>query len=140
MELKVGELEPDMDRVTVIGKIVELSEIREITTRDGRQTQLKDMILADETGQVYVPIWGERIENLDPAKVGAIIKIKYGYTKVGFNDQLSLNIGSSTTIEINPPGINISETKDTKVLTYRSSGDMPRIKIKDLNLVGAAGF
>ncbi len=145
-QIKIGEIKPDINNISIIGKIIDISEIKDITTRDGRQTQLQEMTVADETGQIHVPVWGDKINNIDNASKGDIIKINQAYTRLGFGNQINLNIGNSTIIEINPKGVQISEVeelKQTKIEVPSYSASQTQIKIqnltpesKNVNLIG----
>ncbi|NVM04644.1 MAG: DUF2240 family protein [Candidatus Helarchaeota archaeon] len=145
-EIKIGEIKPDMNNISIVGKIIDIPEVKDITTRDGRQTKLQEMTVADETGQIHVPVWGEKINNISNASKGDVIRIKQGYTRLGFGNRINLNIGNSTIIEINPKGVQISQVEDlkqTQIEVPSYSAGQPQIKITDLtpesrnvNLIG----
>jgi replication factor A1 len=145
-EIKIGDIKPDMNNITIVGRIIDIPEVKDITTRDGRQTKLQEMTVADETGQIHVPVWGEKINNVSNASKGDAIRIKQGYTKLGYGNRINLNIGNSTIIEINPKGVQISQVEDlkqTQIEVPSYSAGQPQIKISDLkpesrnvNLIG----
>ncbi|MFX1450242.1 MAG: hypothetical protein ACFFCM_05340 [Promethearchaeota archaeon] len=145
-KIKIGDIEPDMSNVSIEGRVIEISEVKDITTRDGRQTKLQEMTVADETGQINVPVWGEKIEQISEVSKGDTLKIKYAYTKLGYGNQINLNIGNSSSIEINPKGVEIPQIKELKPIIDEIpsySNNQPLIKIKELtpesknvNLIG----
>ncbi|MHA1377308.1 MAG: DUF2240 family protein [Candidatus Helarchaeota archaeon] len=137
-KLKISEISPDMNNVSIEGRIINISEVKDITTRDGRQTKVQELIVADESGQVRIPVWGSRIENLGNISKGDLIKLENAYSRAGFGSLVDLNIGNSTIIEINPKGLEISEIKDLNFETHQVpsfTSDRTLVKIKDLTTI-----
>ncbi|MFX0134181.1 MAG: OB-fold nucleic acid binding domain-containing protein [Candidatus Hodarchaeota archaeon] len=128
--VKIGEIKSDMSNVSISGRIIELSEVKDITTRDGRQTQLQEMTVADETGQIRVPLWGEKINNIAGVSKGDIVQIINGYTR-NFQNRVNLNIGNLSSIEVNPEEVQVPEIEDLEIAKEVSS-TQPQIKIRDL--------
>jgi replication factor A1 len=86
----INELKPRMKNLTVTFKVVELGEAREVTSRrDGEQHRVLDAVVGDATGTVVMPLWNERIEEIE---LGKTYKLDNGYTGL-FRSNLRLNIG-----------------------------------------------
>ncbi|MHA1298977.1 MAG: DUF2240 family protein [Candidatus Helarchaeota archaeon] len=144
--LKINEITPDLNNISIEGRIVEISEIKDITTRDGRQTKLQELIVADETGQIRVPVWGNRIEELGRLSKGDSIKLTNAYSRAGFGNSLDLNIGKLTNVEINPENVKVPEIEKLKYKIEKItsfSNKKAQIKIneltpesKNVNLIG----
>jgi replication factor A1 len=93
--LKVKDLRPGMDGVTIRGRIVKISEKIEVETKFGKSF-LAVALLADETGSIRLNLWRWQI-NL--VKVVDIIRIENGFVRT-FKDQLELNVGSKGKITL----------------------------------------
>ncbi|MEM2536005.1 MAG: OB-fold nucleic acid binding domain-containing protein [Candidatus Hadarchaeales archaeon] len=97
--VRVGELEPGMDGVEVVGRVVEVEGVREFV-REGRKGKVASLILGDTTGKVRVLLWQEHAERVP--KVGEILLLRNAYTPLG-SPQLELHLGRMGQLEINPP-------------------------------------
>lgn len=90
IEATVAELKPRMKNVNITFKVVEVSEAREVTSRDDGSThRIVDAKVADTTGTVIVPLWDDAIEKV---QVGSTYRLENGYTGL-FRTNLRLNIG-----------------------------------------------
>ncbi len=83
--LKVNELMPGMRRVNIVGKVTNLSPVREFS-KNGREGKVVNFVLADDTGGTRVVLWDvnhiELIEN-GGIKEGDVVDIKNGSTRDG---------------------------------------------------------
>jgi replication factor A1 len=88
--MKVSELQPGMRKVNVVVKVVEIGAIRNVTVKtDGKQHQVVDVTVGDETGIISMSVWDEMIHQI---KQRDIIRIANGY--VGeFGGKMQLNVG-----------------------------------------------
>ena len=88
--LKIKELREGMRKVDIEGKVVEVSQAREVHSRYGDQTfRVADAVISDETGTVKLTLWNEQIGQV---KVNDSVRIENGYTG-SFRGELQLNVG-----------------------------------------------
>ncbi|CAI2365883.1 unnamed protein product [Moneuplotes crassus] len=73
--------------VDVIGTVVHINNQKRIKRKNGEETSKRDLILMDETGQIYVTIWGDMKITL-PMK--SIIGVKYA--KISDYNGVTLNL------------------------------------------------
>jgi len=94
--MKISELKEGITNVEIEGRVVQLGEVRQVSTRYGPR-QVADNIIEDDSGQVKLTLWGEDIEKV---KIGDTVKISGGYVKA-WNGELQLATGrnGSMTIE-----------------------------------------
>lgn len=100
--LKIGELEPNLDAVELVGRVVEVSERREFTRPDGRKGTVASIVLGDDTGTVRVSLWREHAEIVEQLKVGDVVRLVDAYTTLGLMGQVELHLGSQGKLELNP--------------------------------------
>lgn len=76
-KLKIEELLPGMGKVNVIGKVINLSPVREFS-KNGREGKVANLVIADETSNVKVVLWDtNHIELIEKGKilVGNVVEI-----------------------------------------------------------------
>ena len=93
--LKINEIEPGMNGVSVEGRIIEKSDPRNVNTRYG-QRSVADVTLEDETGTINLSLWEQQI---DLVNVGDRVSIKGAYI-TEYRNEIQLNIPRSGTIEV----------------------------------------
>lgn len=78
--LKIAELMPEMKKVNLVGKIINLFPVREFE-KGGRKGKVVNFIVADETGNIRVVLWDtnhiELIEN-GSVKEGDVVELVNG--------------------------------------------------------------
>jgi replication factor A1 len=93
--LKINEIEPGMNGVSMEGQIIEKSDPRSVNTRYG-QRSVADVKLEDETGTIKLSLWEQQI---DLVNVGDRVSITGAYV-TEYRDVIQLNIPRSGTIEV----------------------------------------
>jgi replication factor A1 len=87
--MEIKELKADMRNVDIRFRVIDKGEIKEISTRDGKELQLAEVEVGDESGRIYLTLWDKSIEELDE---GDIAEVKNGFIKV-IRNELRLNVG-----------------------------------------------
>jgi replication factor A1 len=105
--LKINEIEPGMNNVSVEGMIIEKSEPRSVNTKYG-QRSVADVKLEDETGTIKLSLWEQQI---DLVKYGDIVSITGAYI-TEYRDVIQLNIPRSGTIEVVNKGSSAQDALD----------------------------
>lgn len=86
----VSELRPRMKNLTVLFKVIEKGEAREVVSRkDQSSHRVLDAIVGDGTAIVTMPLWDDTIDQIESDKS---YKLENGYTTL-FQGHLRLNIG-----------------------------------------------
>ena len=88
-------MQKGMSNVSVEGKIIDISEIREVNTRYGKKS-VADAMIEDDSGEIKISLWENQINEI---KVGDKVSVTGAF--VGdFRDVLQLNIPRSGKIEV----------------------------------------
>jgi len=87
--MKIADIKPGMNNVTVTGRIVNIGEKKLVTTRFG-DAYVAQALLEDHTGKIILNLWRGQIEMV---KIGDIVTVENGFVG-GFKKQLELNVGS----------------------------------------------
>lgn len=93
--MKIAEIQRGMSNVSVEGKIIDISETREVNTRYGKRS-VADTILEDDSGQIKLSLWENQITSV---RIGDKVTVTGGYV-TEFRDVLQLSIPRSGKLEV----------------------------------------
>ncbi|WEU40921.1 MAG: OB-fold nucleic acid binding domain-containing protein [Candidatus Odinarchaeum yellowstonii] len=127
---KIVEINADSFNISVTGKVIQIYDLKEFNRTDGSTGKVLSMIIADETASIRAVAWGKSAEFLKDLKIGDIIQVKGGYAKTGLNNNVELHLGDSSTISINPLGVELSSVNVDKSVSV--STVFQRKKISEL--------
>lgn len=93
--IRVSELKPGMEKVSVLVRVIDPGEVRKITTKAGERT-IREATVGDESGRVRLVMWGKSIKSL---KRGDVVEVSGAWTTV-FRGKLQLNVGGSESVRV----------------------------------------
>ncbi|MBI4894500.1 MAG: DNA-binding protein [Candidatus Aenigmarchaeota archaeon] len=93
--MKIGEITRSSNNIALQARVVDKGEKREVNTKYGRKS-VADCVLEDESGQITLSLWEEKI---DQVRVGDVLTIEGGYV-TEFRDKMQLNLPRSGKMEI----------------------------------------
>jgi len=93
--MKIAEVKQGMSSVSVKGKVIDVSEPREVNTRYGTR-RVADAVIEDDSGQIKLSLWENQI---DSVAIGDTVAVSGAYITV-FRDQTQLNIPRSGKLEV----------------------------------------
>jgi replication factor A1 len=99
---KIGDLRLEMNDVDVLGRIIEVGQIREFERRSGGVGRVGSLYVMDETGSTRVTLWDVKADMLDEVSLDDVILVEGGYTREGLGGVVELNLGSMSTLAVNP--------------------------------------
>ena len=106
-DILINDLKPRMN-ASVVGRIIEISEIRNFNKKDGSKGSLLPFILEDTSGMIRCIAWGDfntQITNDNNFKLNEIVRIVNGLVKPNRDGGLEIHIGSKSRIQIQPDEI-----------------------------------
>jgi replication factor A1 len=80
---KIGDLRLEMNDVDVLGRIIEVGQIREFERRSGGVGRVGSLYVMDETGSTRVTLWDAKADVLDEVSLDDVILVEGGYTREG---------------------------------------------------------
>ncbi len=92
---KVKDLNQGSKRVTVLAKVLNVGEPKQIQTRYGEQKSVTEAVLGDETGKVTMSLWNEQANQVE---VGDSIVVENGYVSL-VRGHMRLNVGKYGSIK-----------------------------------------
>lgn len=93
--MKINEIKRGMSNISVQGKIIDISDVRDVQTKYGKRN-VADALIEDETGQISLSLWQDQINSV---AVGNMINVT-GAFAIEFRDKLQLSIPRSGKIEV----------------------------------------
>ncbi|TKJ26670.1 MAG: hypothetical protein CEE41_01530 [Hadesarchaea archaeon B3_Hades] len=94
--MKASNVKPEMRRVDLDLKIVEIEEPRPYVSRTGKEGRVTTAIGEDDSGRVKVSLWDN---NIDRVKVGNTVQIRNGYARL-FRDEVHVSAGMYGKLEV----------------------------------------
>ncbi len=127
--LKIKNIIPNLKNVEVIGKIVEMSDIREFE-RNEKKGQVRSITIGDETGRIRVVFWNDMIKLTENLNEGDVIKVKQGFTKPNTFGIPEIHLSVRSTIEPEEKEIEVAEnsTKYSDSPTLKNIGERKNLK------------
>ena len=99
---KIGEIEPNMDALEVIGRIIEVTPPREFSRADGSRGKVASITIGDQTGTTRTSLWHEHADRVADIKAGDIVRFINCYSTLGLFGQPELHLGKQGELELNP--------------------------------------
>ncbi len=131
--LKIKNVIPKMRSVEIVGKVVDISDVREFSKGD-RTGKVRSITLGDETGQIRVVFWNDKVELSENLKDEDVIRVKQGYTKANTFGIPEIHMGNGSSVEPEDKDITIAE-KPEKSFGGEFSGGISmgdRKKLKEI--------
>jgi len=87
---KIDNIKPFQKKIDLIAKVIDKTPIREVTSKlDNTKHNVCEAILGDESGTIYLTLWDDTIEKIEPDKT-------YSFKNLfssEFKKSVRLNIG-----------------------------------------------
>jgi replication factor A1 len=102
---KIKDLTPSSRRVNVLGKVVSISEPKEIQTRYGEGKSVTEVVLADDTGKIILSLWGDQAQQVADGKTiyidNGYISLVRGHMRLNVGKYGSMSEGTEEVSEVN---------------------------------------
>jgi len=114
--IRIDQLVPDLNNVSLLGRIVRLYDSHSFKRKDGTDGVLQSIIIEDKTGSIRIVFWDEKAGDLQKSncKTGDPIRIFNGYTRSGRDGSTEVHLGTRSQLQIRPSGIKDEELPDFK--------------------------
>ena len=87
--MKISELKPGMRNIDLTFKIDDISQTRDVMSREGKSLRVADATVSDDSGKVKLTLWNEQI---DEVAVNNSYSIQNGYI-TSYRGETQLNVG-----------------------------------------------
>ncbi|MDF1538666.1 MAG: hypothetical protein P1Q69_07170 [Candidatus Thorarchaeota archaeon] len=107
--MKLNEVVIGQNVSELIVRIVSIAPARIVSTRSGRKTQLREVLVADETGTAILSLWG--FKEAKEILAGNVVKITDGWAKE-WQGKMQLTLGRAGSIEEIPDDGSLPQSKE----------------------------
>lgn len=98
---KIDEIKDGMNDLTVLGKVLDLGQVKTFTRKDGGEGRVANMTIGDSTGTIRVSMWDDKAGLVDELEIGESIRIQNAYSKVNnFSQKVEISLGNSSVVDI----------------------------------------
>ncbi len=134
--MRVGDLIPNLNDVTIVGRVLTVYDCQEFARPDGSKGKLQRVLIGDETGMVEVYVWNEKVEELAKENVQAnsLVKVEHAYTRESIDGRVELHVGERSKISLLAPHLVEYEIPYYQDF-FKKIGEMKK-GVKDFNFVG----
>ena len=121
--MHVKNLVSGLNDVTLSGRVLLAWPPQQFQRRDGTSGRVMRVVLVDRSGKARCALWdrhvdiAERTGNLQ----GRILRIGHAYTRQGLTGEAEVHAGDRSSVEIDPPGLQMTEFPEFKELFTRIS-------------------
>ena len=96
---KIKDVKDGMGDLNLVGKVLEVSEIRTFQRKDGSSGKVGSLLLGDATGTIRVTLWDEKTEFLNQIEYGDTVELVNAYARENaFSQKVELQVGSRSII------------------------------------------
>lgn len=117
--MKINEIKNETTVPELVARVISVGPSRMIVTKSGRRTQLKEVLLGDESGTIVLSLWGFGAG--EDLTTGKVIRITNGWGK-DWRGKIQLTLGRNGEYEIIPDDGSIPPPNE--LITKHGSGDM----------------
>jgi replication factor A1 len=97
--LPIADIVADMYDVNIVGKVLDISEVRTFEKKNGSSGRIRNLLLGDDTGKISVSLWDEKIDNLGEVNFDETVEVLHAGSRENvFNQQVELNLGTKGVI------------------------------------------
>jgi replication factor A1 len=96
MVMRIKDIKANQGKIDVEGIIVGVADTRTVNLKTGGTSDVADAVLADDSGQIKLPLWNADISKV---RVGNRVKITNGYA-TQYKGELQLSAGKFGKLEV----------------------------------------
>ncbi len=96
----ISDITSDMTDINIIGKVLEISEVRTFEKKNGSSGRVGNLLLGDVTGKIRVTLWDEKTDILEEVNLDETVEVLHTYSQENtFSQQVELNLGAKGVIK-----------------------------------------
>lgn len=110
---KIEELEPNMQNITILGRVSNKFEVNTFERKDGSTGRVANLLIFDDTDEARASFWDDKINKFREIGKGDLIKITNAYTKTN-RGKIDINLNYRSRVILNPEDERTSEIPESK--------------------------
>ncbi len=97
---KIGDVTKETRKVSLLGVVQSRSPVSKFKRRDGSQGKVRRFRLRDDTGQISLVLWDDKVDELSDVEAGDCLKVTEGGVKADSNGRIEIHSRNTTKIEV----------------------------------------
>ena len=108
---KIVDVKDGMGDINLCGRVVDISDVRTFSKKDGGEGRVCNITIGDETGKIRVTLWDEKTDFTKEISFDDSIEIINGYARENnFNQQVEIQVGNRSVIKKTDTTVEYKET------------------------------
>ncbi len=128
-ELKIGNIVPEMRKVDVKGRVLNISDENTFERDEGEEGKVQNIVIGDETGTIRLTLWDDQTEIAEKVEEDNVIVIESAYSVEDDRENAELRLGDSSQVKLGDQ----EDVPDVE----RSGGSSQETDIRDISSEGA---
>jgi replication factor A1 len=102
LKIRIQDLVSGLNDVTVTGQVRAVYPPKTFTRRDWTEGKLANIVVSDESGDLRVVLWDNKVELVEKLKLqrDQRVRISHGYVREGRNGKPELHLGDRGSIKV----------------------------------------
>jgi replication factor A1 len=96
---RIGNLTQKSRRANVLGMVADVYSVSEFKRKDGTSGKVRRLRLKDETGEIFVVFWDERVDELGEVQRGVQLRVMNAKVRMQPDGRIELHVENSTQFE-----------------------------------------
>ena len=93
--MKISDIKDGMGSINVVGKLLDISDIRNFNKKDGSKGRVGNITIGDDTGKIRITMWDDKTDKMAELRLGDAVEVINGYARENnFNQQVEIQIGN----------------------------------------------
>lgn len=98
--MKIADIKNGMGSINVIGRLLDISDIRTFNKKDGSKGRVGNITIGDDTGKIRITLWDEKTDKMAELRLGDAVEVINGYARENnFNQQVEIQIGNHSLLK-----------------------------------------
>ena len=108
---KITDIKDGMGDINLCGRVVDISDVRTFSKKDGGEGRVCNITIGDETGKIRVTLWDDKTDLTKDISFDDSIEIINGYARENnFNNQVEIQVGNHGVIKKTDTEVTYKET------------------------------
>ncbi len=132
--VKIKDIKGNEIDLSLVAKITQIDDLLEFERSDGTKGKKKGLLVGDETGEIYINFWNEKVDIVDDLALGEVLEIVGLAAKEGLKGFTELHSSRYT---------NVSKRDKTKDIIVKKgfigSGTAAEAQLKPIDQITSVG-
>lgn len=124
-DLKVENIVPDMRKVNLKARVVNITDVNTFDRDDGDEGKVQNMVLGDDTGTIRLTLWDEQTEIAEKVEEGDAIQIGGAYTVEDDRENAELRLGDEAQVKM-------ADEDEVPEIESQGSGETSQVDIREI--------